>query len=65
MDTFLPKSEIGKEDNNRLSIYKNVSVSDIFDVRRISPNQLNWENLEINLEVDSIINLSNYPLVYK
>ncbi|MCX6272822.1 MAG: DUF2442 domain-containing protein [Bacteroidetes bacterium] len=43
----------------------NASISDIFDIKLLSPNQLFWESLDIDIELDALMNPNLFPLVYK
>ena len=45
--------------------FRNERVSDIYNVRLIHTNHLYWPNLDIDIELESLKNLEQYPLVYK
>jgi hypothetical protein len=40
-------------------------VEDIFNVQYFKPAHLYWENIDIDLELDSIKNPGDYPLIYR
>lgn len=44
--------------------FKNASVEAIFDVRFLSPKQLHWRTLDIDIEIDALQNPEAYPLQF-
>ena len=45
--------------------FKNANVVSIFDVEQLSPNQLRWHDLDIDIELDALENPSAFPMVFK
>ncbi|MBP7653253.1 DUF2442 domain-containing protein [Candidatus Dependentiae bacterium] len=45
--------------------FKNATISDIISVQFFPPRHLYWENLDVDLDLNDIINPSNSPLIYK
>jgi hypothetical protein len=45
--------------------FKNAKIKDIFNVKLINKMHIYWPSLDVDLDVDSIENLENYPLIYK
>jgi len=39
-------------------------IEDILDFKMLSPNQLYWEKLDIDIEVDALENPRNFPLIF-
>lgn len=46
-------------------LLKDATVDKIFNVIYSSPNHLYWEELDIDIELDSIEHPENYPLIFK
>ena len=44
--------------------FKNASVDAIFDVQFLSPKQLRWQYLDIDIEIDALQNPESYPLQF-
>ncbi len=44
--------------------FKNANVVSIFNVEQLSPNQLRWNELDIDIELDALENPSVFPLIY-
>ena len=44
--------------------FKNASVEAVFDVRFLSPTQLHWPKLDMDIEMDAIENPEAYPLSF-
>jgi len=45
--------------------FKEAKIGDIMDVRLLSDHHLRWENLDVDLEIDSLVDPDKYPLVYQ
>jgi hypothetical protein len=60
---FIDEKEYFLPFNNYPEFYS-VPVSDIFKVKKISPNQLSWEELDIDLEIESLLNPEKFSLVF-
>ena len=45
--------------------FKNASIEKICNVKLFNAHHLHWEKLDVDLELDSIINPKDYPLIYK
>ena len=45
--------------------FKNASVSDIFNIEMPHPGHLFWPSLDVDLHLDSINKIEEYPLIYK
>lgn len=45
--------------------FKNANVVSIFNVEQLSPNQLRWHDLDIDIELDALENPSAFPMVFK
>lgn len=43
--------------------FKDASVESILNVRRPTPDHLQWPDLDVDLTVDSLENLEKYPLI--
>lgn len=44
--------------------FKKASLSDLLDLKLIHNHHLRWENLDIDLELESLNNLEKYSLKY-
>jgi hypothetical protein len=44
--------------------FKKASLSDLLDLKLIHNHHLRWENLDIDLELESLNNLEKYKLKY-
>ena len=45
--------------------FKQASVVQIFNLQRLSPGQLYWPDLDIDIELDALRRPEHYPLVWK
>lgn len=45
--------------------FKDATVDQIFDFQQISPEQLRWKSLDIDIEIGSLKNPHFFPLKYK
>ncbi len=45
--------------------FKKAAVAQIHDVTLLHDNHLHWKELDIDLELESLGNLEQYPLVYR
>jgi len=45
--------------------FKDAKLSDIYNVKLIHGEHLHWPNLDVDLEIESLRNRAQYPLVYK
>ena len=50
---------------NEYPFFKNISVQDIFKVSMLSPDQLYWEEHDIDIELSALQNPNQFPLLYK
>ena len=50
---------------NRLPWMKNATIRDVLDVRMCGHDAIEWSNLGIDLEIDSLKHPERYPLVMK
>ena len=46
-------------------LFKDATVDKIFNVTYLPPNHLCWEELDIDIKIDSIGHPENYPLIFK
>ena len=44
--------------------FKNAAVSEIYNVKLLHGHHLRWEKLDVDLELESLDKLSQYPLIY-
>jgi len=45
--------------------FKEARLNDILDVELIHPSHLYWKKLDVDLELESIENPENYPLIFR
>ena len=45
--------------------FKNATIKEIQNVKLIHSHHLFWPNLDVDLEMDSLTHLEQYPLVYR
>ena len=45
--------------------FKNATIADIISVQFFPPYHLYWDNLDVDLDLNDIINPNNSPLIYK
>ncbi len=45
--------------------FKKATVSQICNVRVPATHHLNWPDLDVDLEIESLANLEKYPLIYR
>lgn len=45
--------------------FKNAKVSEIYDLELLRGHHLHWPKLDIDLELESLGEPENYPLIYK
>lgn len=45
--------------------FKSAKVDDIFNVEMEGNDAIRWDNLDVDLEIDSILNPEKYPLLVK
>jgi hypothetical protein len=45
--------------------FKKATIDEIFDVHLINEQHLYWKKMDVDLELASITNPENYPLIYK
>lgn len=43
--------------------FKNAPVNEVFEISLIQKNHLRWESLDIDLEINSLSQLEQYPLI--
>jgi hypothetical protein len=51
--------------SERFPWFKNATVSDVCRVKLLHGFHLHWPALDVDLELSSLKNLENYPLVYR
>ena len=44
--------------------FQNARLCDIHNVELLGRDHLYWPNLDVNLHLDSLINVEKYPLIY-
>ena len=45
-------------------VFKGASLQQIFQMQRLSPTQLHWPDLDVNIELESLEHPEHYPLVF-
>ena len=45
--------------------FKKASLKEIHNVKLLTPNHLYWSDLDVDLEVDSLFNPNQFPLIYR
>ena len=45
--------------------FKDATVSQVHKVSLLNKTHLYWPELDVDLELDSLANLENYPLIYR
>ncbi len=45
--------------------FKEATVAEISAMTQISPSQLRWENLDIDIEIEALEAPENFPLVFR
>ena len=50
---------------NNYPWFRNAKVSEIYNVRLFHDTHLYWQDLDVDLELESLKNPENYPLVFK
>jgi hypothetical protein len=45
--------------------FKSASVESIFNMKSLSPRQLSWDDIDVDIEVDSLEKPESFPLVFK
>ncbi len=45
--------------------FKKATVADIYAMTQLSPSQLHWENLDIDIEIDALETPENFPLIFQ
>ncbi len=46
-------------------VFRGASIQQIFRMRRLSPTQLHWPDLDADIELESLEYPEHYPLVFK
>ena len=46
-------------------VFQEASIQQIFQMRRVSPTQLHWPDLDAGIEIESLDQPEHYPLVFK
>jgi hypothetical protein len=44
--------------------FQNAKLSDVYEVELLHETHLHWPTLDVDLEIESLENLEQYPLVY-
>ncbi len=50
---------------NDYPAFKDASVDKIFNLKFLSPKQLHWPDIDIDIELDALVNPESFPLQYK
>jgi len=45
--------------------FRDAKIVDILNVELLNDHHLRWDTLDVDLELESLTNPGNYPLVYK
>jgi hypothetical protein len=45
--------------------FKDAKIKAIFDVKLLHSHHLFWPHLDVDIELESLKNLENFPLIYK
>ncbi len=45
--------------------FKNASVSSIFNIKTLSPRQLSWPDIDVDIEMDALDKPEGFPLIFK
>jgi len=45
--------------------FKDASISSVLNVKLLKPTHLYWPDLDVDLELESIVSPEKYPLIYK
>ena len=45
--------------------FKNAKISEIYNVKLVHNKHLYWQDLDVDLAIDSLTNPEAYPLIYK
>ena len=45
--------------------FKKASVSSIFNIKTISPGQLSWPDIDVDIEIDALEKPEGFPLIFK
>ncbi len=51
--------------NNRMPWFRTAKASDIFNVKMLGDYGIRWDNLDVDLEIESLKHPELYPLVMK
>jgi hypothetical protein len=46
-------------------VFQDASIQQIFQMRRVSPTQLYWPDLDADIEIEGLEQPEHYPLVFK
>jgi hypothetical protein len=46
-------------------VFQGASIQQIFQIRRVSPTQLHWPDLDADIEIEALEQPEHYPLVFK
>jgi hypothetical protein len=46
-------------------VFKKRTLEEVFNVRRLSPTQLHWPDLDADIELDALENPEKYTLIYR
>jgi hypothetical protein len=46
-------------------VFQGASINQIFQLQRLSPTQLHWPDLDVDIEIDALEQPEHYPLVFK
>ena len=46
-------------------VFQGASIQQIFNIRRLSANQLHWPDLDADIEIEALEQPDRYPLVFK
>lgn len=46
-------------------VFKGASIEQIFKMKKLSPTQLHWPELDADIEIDALQQPEHYPVVFK
>ena len=50
---------------NDYPAFKKTAVDQIFNLKFLSPNQLHWPDIDVDIELDALEKPERFPLLYK
>ena len=46
-------------------VFQGASIQQIFQMQRLSPNQLHWADLDADIEIEALDQPEHYPLIFQ